>query len=569
MKKSITLVLALMTAVSFAQPYNKTYDVNGNGDNLTPAFVITDPNTFESISVSYASDSNYPQLNYFILTKHDPAGTTIYNNIITPPNAPVDGFTNVEALINTDDGGVLISGYWYKDYSNIIEQPFLMKADNNGRFQWIKIYNVNQKPIAKLSINKISLCRVANECSERYFIVAAGDSDPFSGQDVAVNVIKVENDGKMIFSKKYYEPNSPFTMKREYPGDIEYCTADKTTFMITGYRDDILQNNVSRTMFFFAIDNNGNVLTNFMTLHSKSIPIDQDMVYDKSRNVFTTVFTHEKSSYVTGVNSVMGFISIDPAVTSPSNPRYFWHSDGIAHNGRSISLASQGYVLCSGVYDPALQLYNPAWLKVDNFGNLLTPYFRYNVLDNAMFGHHTVSDLGGNEEFVLVNEQKTDLRVIRTDLNGKACGLKKYESYVKEYDLKKAVYDYRPDDQYEWFCYKVKESMYDPKVRECENNAPSYRAAGEVSISENAENITLYPTMVQSGHAVLTVENNTGAAARMEVRSVSGQLIFVSDNMAAGKSEIKLNNLAKGVYLVQIQDTNNKVISTQKIVAGE
>lgn len=570
MKKTMTLVLALMTAVSFAQPYNKTYDVNGNGDNLTPAFVITDPNNFESITVSYASDNNSPQQNYFVLTRHDPSGNTIYNKFFYAPNSPVDGFTNVEALINTDDGGTMIAGYWYKDYTNIIEQPFLMKVDANGGFQWIKLYIVNQSSIVNASINKISLCRVANEDKERYFIVAAGDSDPYTGKDVAVNVIKVEDDGTMIWSKKYYDPNSQYKRKKEYPGDIEFCKKDKKTYMITGYREDEIQSVTGRSMFFFAIDRDGTPMTNFMTLTSKSIPLDQDMVYDGDQNIFTTVFTHEKNKYVTGVGSVMGLISVTPDLTSISNTRLLWHTDGIAHNGRSISLASQGnYLLCSKVYDSQLQLYNPGWLKVDGTGTPISAFMRYNIYDNALFGHHTVSDLGGNEEFILVNEQKTDLRVIRTDINGKACGMKKFEPLYGDYDPKQALFKYAPEEQDKWTKYKVKEDKLEPKVRECENDDPSYRSTGIVGLSGKTGEVNLYPTLVQSGNAVLTVENTTGTTARIEVRSVSGQLIFVSGEIATGKTEVKLNNLAQGIYLVQIQDANNKLIATQKIVATE
>lgn len=573
MKKPITLVLALLTAVSFAQPYNKTYDVNGNGDKLTPAFVITDPSNFETITVSYGSDNNSPQLNYFVLTRHDATGNTLYNNVITPINAPTDGFTNVEALINTDDGGTLVAGHWYKDYTNIIEQPFLLKVDAAGNVQWIRIYHVNKSAIVNSSINKVSLCRVANESKERYFIVSCADSDSLTGKDVVVNVIKVEADGKFIFSKKYYEAQSPYKRKREYPGDIAFSKTDGQTFMITGYREDILQTSVARSMFFFAIDNNGNVITKFMTLTSKSVPIDQDMVFDASQGqgIFTTVFTHEKSTYIPGIDSEIGFISVD-AMLNFYNPKILWHNAGTAHNGRSISLASQGnYLLGSGIYDPSSQLYNPGWLKVDGAGNPGGfPFLRYNTADNTIFGHHTVSDLGGsNEEFVLVNEQKTDLRVIRTDINGKACGMKKFEALVEKYDPKDAYFKYVPVEQGKSSEYKVTEKMFEPKKRECENNASSYRTAGIVSISGNPEDVRLYPSVIQSGNAILSIENNTGSTAKIEVRSVSGQLIFVYNEVAAGKTEVNLNNLAQGIYLVQIQDTNNKLISTQKIIATE
>lgn len=571
MKKSFALALSIMTLASVAQ-YNNTYNVNANTDNLSPSFVITNQQA-ESITVSFASDApSTPRRDYFILTKHDAFGNVMYNNIIDPFNAPNDGFTNVEALIETDDGGTLVSGYYYPD-QNMVEQPFLIKVDVNGNYQWARIYFVNKYPVVRIQRNKISLCRVFNDDKEHYFIVSAGDSDINPGVDVATSVIKVENDGTMIFAKKYYDTfPGVFTVTREWPGDIEFTKKDRL-FMITGYREDATQTTKGRVMYFFGIDNNGNVVTKFTTLASKSIPIDQDMVFDAEKNVFATTFTHEKNGFVQGTSSVIGFVQID-AFLNVYNPKYLWHKYATAHNGRSISLSKGGYVLCSGVIDNSVanSPHNPAWLQVDQSGVPTSPLFRYNVKDDVIFGHHaaTFNPNTGDAEYVLVNEHRTDLRMIRTDLNGKACGAVKFEPYAKEYPFEQSfyVYDFKEEGQYKR--YEVYEKLFSPEYRKCDGDGSSYRPTGITAIESAENSLVIYPSLISATNARFTIENNSGTVMSLHLFNVAGQLIYSSNQVTIGKTEVALEeSISAGIYLLKVYNTNGEVTKTSKIVVTE
>lgn len=571
MKKTTTLVLALLTLASVAQ-YNNTYDVNANTDNLTPSFVITNQ-LAESITVSFGSDApTTPRRDYFILTKHDAFGNVIYNNRIDPFNAPSDGFTNVEALIQTADDGVLVAGYYYRD-QDFVEQPFLIKVDVNGNFQWARIYFVNQKPIVNAARNKISLCRVFNDDKENYFIVAAGDSDYNPGVDVATNVVKVDANGTMIFSKKYYNTNSTqFTATREWPGDIDFTKKDKL-FMITGYREDATSTTKQRLMYFFGIDNNGNVVTKFTTLASKSVPIDEDMVYDPNKDVFATTFTHAKNSYVQGTGSVIGFITIDANLVV-ANPKYLWHKEASEHNGRSISLCSSGdYLLCSGIYDnTSVFVNNPAWLKVDASGTPVSALLRYNIKDDVYFGHHatTFNPNTGDEEYILVNEHKTDLRMIRTDVNGKACGVDKFEPYVKEYTPKQAFYKYDFKEQGDYKKYEVYEKLFNPDYRKCEGDGTSYRTTGIAQVESGESTLFVYPSVVSSANLHLVLVNGSNALVKMELYNLAGQLIYSNNQIATGKNELDIQTgLSAGVYLVKLYGAEGQPARTTKIVVTE
>lgn len=571
MKKTITLALAMLTLASVAQ-YNNTYDVNANPEKLTPAFVITNKKA-ESITVSYGTDGASTPQNYFILTKHDAFGAVIYNSRIDPYFGPTDGFTNVEALIQTDNDEVMVAGYYYDD-ANHIEQPFLLKVDKYGTFLWARIYYVNQKPIVKSSINKISLCRVWNDAEENYFILASGDSDYNPGTDVVNNVIKVNIDGKMHWSKKYYDTNlSSFLVKREYPGDIEF-SKDDSLYMITGFRQDATAITSSQLMYYFGIDRNGNVITKFLTIASKSTPIDQDMVYNQEKHLFGTVFTHANSGYVQGITSQIGFISIDANLNLYS-PKLLWHKEASLNNGRSISLSGyHDYVLGADIYDNnSVFVHNPAWLKVDITGDPISKLLRYNVKDDAYFAHHATSYNPSTlqEEYVMANERKTDLRMIRTDVNGKACGVESFEPYVQYYSPAVKTYAYYYKEQGAPKDYKVYQIPFFPHYRQCFGVGSSYRTTGIVQAGTASQNdVLLYPTAISAGNAYITIENNYSSDVKMEIHNIAGQLVVAENTLAPGKHEIRVGeNLAPGMYLVKTYSTDGGLNATTKILVTE
>jgi hypothetical protein len=576
MKTTMTLALGLMTLVAAAQPFNNTYDINAGTNRLTPAFVITN-NASEAISVSNGTDGTS---NYYVLTKIDASGSPIYNNIVRGNNDPTDGFLHVEALHEMDSGKVLVGGYYYRDRNTLIEWPFLSCFDNNGNCLWTRYYPVNQKPVLRSEINKASLCRVYDDNKETYFFVLSGDSDKNPGKEVATNVLKVDNVGTLIFSHKYYNtiPDSLLRDIREYPGDIEFSVRDKK-YMITGYRQHYRINPTGSSttgvteylMYYFAIDRNGLVYNNnYLTLAYKSIPLDQDMIYDPVKDHFATVFTHERSSLVQGINSLIGFITININLTF-SNEKQLWHSDGSAHNGRSIAQCTSGdYVLGSGIADRATSLRNPAWLKVDPSGTPTSKFLRYNILDDVYFGHLT-SDMA-RREFVLVNDHRTDLREIRTDINGRACGLKEYEPRYDRYAPKKTLYRYDYKKQQGQKEYRPKEKHHRPDYRKCVNNAASYRTTGIAQWSMDNENIALYPSVLSSQQNYLTLENNTGSELRVEVRNIAGQLIFSAEQIGAGKNELNLStngNLATGIYLVNVFNSQGQLSNSTKIIVNQ
>lgn len=567
MKNSFLFAFGLLTLTAGAQTFNSTYDINANTDILRPGFVMVNSNN-EYISVSSGTDGTS---NYYLLTKVDAAGNPVYNNIVRASNAPTDGFTHVEALHETWDGGTLVGGYYYKDISSPVEWPFLAKFDNNGAFLWCSIFPVNQRAIVNPEINKVSICRVHNDTDENYFLVASGDSDREPGVGVATNVIKTDNAGNLIFSHKYYDI-APGSMRRvrEYPGDMEFSKQD-SIYLITGHRRHENPNGTtSFLMYYFGIDNTGAIVTNFTTLESKSMPIDQDMIYDANTDLFATVFTHERDNYVQGTQSVIGFMTINTGLTVV-NSRHIWHQPGFIHNGRSISHTGSGdYMLGAGIYDFApANINNPALVRVNPAG-VPASFVKYNILDTVHFGHHTWSS--AVDSFILVNEHKTDLREIKTDANSTACGSRTYTPLSQGDTLQQTFYTYFHRRVDRVLDYTVRDSLFIPNYRQCQNDTSSYRPTGIVHLNMGNKNTLIYPTVLSSRQALVTIGNNSGNRIRIEVRNLTGQLIFSAAQIGTGKQELNLGangDLAPGLYLINVFDAQEQLSNSTRIVINQ
>jgi hypothetical protein len=423
MKKILILAtLIILFKPGFSQ-YNHTYDINGSAQLLTPGFVIsTSDRGTVAISNGYAGSSEY-----LILTKHDFYGNTVFNNRIDPAIINTDGLYNAKALHETYDRGILIAGYWHTVSNPLIVQPFLMKVDGSGNLLWCKIYPVNTNLITSIGRNKISIHRVMDAPSnpESYLIVANSASDVRAG-DVAVNVLRVTNNGTLIWSNKYYDTAglSNFLSIWDIPGDIAYSPVDNV-YMITGWRT---QNDglMHERMFFFTINSNGILQSPFTVIQLPCNPSNEDMIYDINNNVFAVSYIHS-ASLGHSVSSGIGLITIDAAMITYL-ARVYWNDHHLENYGNSISLADQGdYVIGSNaiVGPQQFSISNPTLLKVDNSGSPIF-YQRYNILDNVINFFHCNSTNGNTfgQEYTLINNQTNvnDLRVIRTDINGRVCG---------------------------------------------------------------------------------------------------------------------------------------------------
>ncbi|MBL7933779.1 MAG: T9SS type A sorting domain-containing protein [Bacteroidia bacterium] len=565
MKTKVSILLVLLSFMLSAQ-FNNTYDINANTDYLYPSFDIP-TRDLGSVSVSWGLDApSSPRTDYFILTKHDAYGNVVFNVRIDPASPTVDGFTHVKALIETEDRGILVAGYYYYDNTFTLI-PFLLKVDVNGVYQWTRFYPISSNFFIGWQFNKISLCRVEDDDKENYFIVSSAESDLRSG-DAAIAVTKVDASGAMIWSKKYYDSNlfnNPYSTVRDIPGDVAF-SKDYRMYMLTGWRQQWIFGQEDR-IFFFGIDRDGNILTPYKSIDVPGYPFGEDMIYDPNTRLWAITYTHGNTNYSGDPNvaSGIGLITIDQTLTLFLR-KFYWHKEGLENYGVSISLSDlKDYVIGCFVYeDWPLSKRNPALLKVDNSG---TPIFfkRYNIKDDAIFGHHCMSYNPNTsiEEYVLIAEQNKDLRVIRTDINGKTCGA---------FDYEPKSLDFHEDE--EWFKYYAKENGYDKeytpqpkdiqvKYRKCYDDGSSYREVATTSIAEqnaSSSSLNVYPNP-SNGRVFV----NTSEGQSFLVYDITGKIVDCNKTKVNDQTS-EINIGSEGIYLIKIFDASGETIDARKVI---
>jgi len=582
MKTKISLLLVLFAVSLNAQIWNRTYDINGNDDYLSPSFVVS-TSDLGCVSVSWGLDAPWwPRQDYFILTKHDANGNVVFNNRYNPAGTPNDGFTHVKALLETPDRGILVAGYYY-DAANFAMQPFLMKVDAGGGYQWTRYYPSSFNNFIGYQFDKISLCRVEDDDEENYFIVSSAESDARPVNDAVICVTKVRADGSTIWVKKYYDNNlSNFSTLRDCPGDIAFAP-EYRMYMLTGWRQQWAPWFQEDRIFFFAIDRDGNPMTPYKYVDVPGYPFGEDMIWDPNTNRWAVTYTHGNTNYSGNPNVVsgIGLITIEPSMNIPY-ARFYWHDEGYENYGVSISLARSGdYVIGCFVYEGGegggggLNVRNPALLKVDNNGVPIW-FWRYNRTLDEIFGHHcnAYNTNTGDEEYVLIAEYNKDLTVIRTDVNGKSeCAFEYTPKYKKVKPVEEKT-EYYPKEDYYFVDYTPKTWNIDPPVWKCEelggNNRPAL-VAGVDNVSRQT-GIALFPSVLKLTEANFKVTNNSGEELKLLVTDITGKLVAAEQVVPTGSSTIKLNgsgNLTAGVYLVKLSSDNGNVSDVRKIILTE
>jgi len=572
MKKKILLFLSLSTFALNAQLWNNTYDINGNDDNLVPSFVIP---SFDlgSIAVSWGENSTGP-VDYFILTKHDMMGNTVYNERFEPFSLS-SRLTDVKALLETRDRGVLVAGYYQR---GTIMSPFLMKVDVNGVLLWMQYYTVNSGNIIDYRHNKISLCRV-NDTEESYFLVCSARSDMRPASDVALNVVRVDGSGNQIWSKKYYDAAMyNFTLVRDLPGDIAY-SRDFDMYMITGWREQFAPALEDR-LFVVGIDRNGNMMTKFKYLgFNTTHPFGEDMIYDRFTKTWAICFSHGATTFPgsPGVASGMGLIRVDVNLNVVLS-KVYWIDDVLENYGQSISLSNNGNYVIGGMVNEGSPLFegNPTLMKVDSKGNPLW-YHRYNIDDNTdqyAFGHHcavfntttTVKSL--SEQYVIVEEQGNDMRVLRTDIGGYTCGMFDYDIHVDDIPPIEYITKCTNENVGATVPYPPLYSASLPGYRECTGTGETYRPTGIKNSNVNKRSLEFYPSVLTLKDAAIIMQNETGEIFNCSLIDLNGKII-TTKNINEGKTTLDLNagtTLVTGIYLIRIVDRNGNLYETKKIV---
>ncbi len=569
--KTLTLLLGiLLCGFRLSAQFNNTYDNNYNSDQLYHGRVIET----SDLGTVFLSMSSGGGVHYAMASKIDQFGNPVWNKKILPFDPTTEFITETAALVEMDDQGILIAGFIYTTAGT--RAPLTIKLDASGSFVWSHYYDVNSNYVS--SHNKISIIRVEDDPAESYFIVANSSNDYQSGY-CAVNVIKVDINGDMIWSKKYYDVlmNAGFSTVRDVPGDIAYSPANNL-YMISGWRQQWVFG-MSSEMFFFGIDLNGDLLTQFKTIQTPGYPFGQDMVYNPALDVFAVTYTHGNTNYAAQLceASGIGLLTIDASLNIGFS-NYYWPDEGYENYGYSISLGEYGKTYIIGCFNYRYDCIspngyrNPALLKVWFDGSPIW-YARYNILDDASFGigsSITCTGASGSEEYLLVSENNTDSRVIRTDINGKACGVVFYNVLVIPYVPVDTYYNYYWDPQFQnldYFPFVVDEKI---PYRDCDSAGTWDYYSAEDTGSGSGTIAISGQHQLSSNASEITITNESNTTSTVEIYNIAGTLVMQGQIAPEARTvPLKSADLSTGMYIVRFKDLNGKLISTDKIIVAD
>lgn len=574
MKKYLLILTVLLTSISIARAqFNKTYSLTGTRLYTSSIALPKQSGTTNNdiVMCSPAQTSGSGTINKCVLLKTDNNGNVLVAKKRDTSNAE-------ERIIETSDNGILL-------VSLFLDKIVLTKYDVNLNQVWANKLpqNIDMSMafggFINIDIERIAYPNNPPTDQENYYIVfTAGPSDPTYYQDANVGIMRIHQDGTLAWSKTYVDPNrssygAPASSSlRDLAHSITSWTNPSNPNLkilaVAGTRD-LYTATVPRTttLFSFEIDENGNMLTSYKNITTGDIqPFSPDILWDGTNLAMTYIEKNSGTINPGPINaSGVGLIRFSTSYTSPLG-RYYWAK--CENYGLSLTMAGDGnYVIggqqsfCSTPFDES-----PMLFKV-NKTTLAQMYCQqYNVKDNyTNNGYHRTDNSSLN--YILGNSLASDLRLIKTNALGVACGnaSNTMQTITFTPSIQSLTYSIVNNDQY------LTETIIDvpisPTTRTCTGNATSYKTTSiETAIRGTAINV--YPTLINGGNEMITcnIPGYSGTSIDIIAYNFLGKKVFAEAYTPDQEGYIQFNSatLEPGLNFIKIL-SGNHVLYTAKI----
>ncbi len=560
MKKQIfAMMMALLCVVQIkAQTINKTYHLNGY--DLIPKCVAPKPD--DSIIFISANILNAQVLpSKFIMIKTD--GNGVFKKALVIDTAFWD-----HRIRETADGVLLAS---HAD-SNL----YVIKFDNLLNNMWSKripigtLYNYSHDGSIDIEI--------AHESGQEvYYITSLAPTfnAGYRYDDVAFSVTKLDNNGQLLWRKRYADPNRSNIATANIFDEVQSITvADSvdTTFVIAGARgeyDPFFPAN--RYLFVMAINANGDPVTNYQKVQTRNNWVwNPDVLWDKYHNAIVCSF-----------NEDLGLVTLNTSLTPVAGKAFQYGNPGLAN---TISMMGDSfYVISNYVRDPLPPFrINPSFLKIDANTLHYTAFSRYNIYSEVRFeGYHRDDDYDYNYGVGFNthnnNGTNTDVRLLKVDQMLSDCGV--VYDQVNEFDYtpvdSEIFYQRTPDTAIENYSYHY----WTPNLSEttCDEDSADYYKGGTTTVFntgiEKGIAVSVYPTLLHSTdetvNCVITAQKKT--TGNVVVYNVLGQQSYVQEvNIVPGEKKIEIPRglMSKGLNMVRIS-VNGKLVDITKVLVTE
>jgi len=566
MKKYLSILTILLTSVSigaYAQ-FNNTYSLSGT--RLYTSSIALPANTTggnDIVMCSPALSSGSTTINKCVLIKTDNSG-----NVLVAKQR--DTSNSIERIIETSDNGILL-------VSLFSDKVVLTKYDNSLNQVWAYAFPQNPDPHMafgysnNVDIEKISYPNNPPNDQENYYIIyTAGPPNPFYYDDANVGIMRIHQNGTLVWNKTYVDANRASygsnSALRDFGHSITSFTnpsnPNQKILAIAGTRDLYDQIHIrTTTLFSFEIDENGSMVTSYKNITTGgSQPFDPDILYDGTNLAMTYIEANSGINPKSGNASGVGLLRCSTSYTSFIG-RYYWSK--CENYGLSLTTSSDGnYIVggwqsfCSPSFDAS-----PMLFKINK--STLNQMFcqQYNIKDDyTNSGYHRTDN--ANLNYILGNSLASDLRLIKTDASGVACG--NASNVMQKITFTPSAQDltYNVVDNSQYMPITIMDFPVSIITRTCVGNASSYKIAGIVTALTDAA-ISIYPTLVDHENEMITcnVPGYKGASIDVVAYDLMGRKVYAHSYIPDDEDHIRFNSsmLQPGLNIINILSGNHKL----------
>ena len=569
MKKTLLLIFSAISCTCFAQN-NFISTIGTGGYDELYAVIQTPDGGF--IGAGYTDDNSNNDYTYVV--KVNANGQQVWNKIVQGTT----GFSEGYGIINTSDGGFVISG-------SMNDKMAILKFDANGNLSWSKQYN------ELISSDASKLLQTA----DGGYLLSGGISAD-GGNQYQSYLIKTDASGNVQWSKKYFNTYYSVILDIKKTNDGNYvfiavnysedADSDDTTYIVkTNTSGGVLWSKYFTEAGFYAdgrsllpTSDGGYVIAGY-TYGNED---DGFMVkVDGSGNFKWSKYTNEGSSFYSVIEVSDGsYVAIGYGYNGETNDLIYltkvssagalvWTRtisfDNLAANVYHLLKTGNGYIGVGSLYDYEEGNSSALFMKFDaNFNSCKPAAAATGWEDFGVFGNATVPTFTGTTSVSNASVTTstngtftnicTALPLTLLDFNA--------EAKVQSVALKWKTGEEKNTDYFDV------ETSIDAKI---------FTAVAQVKAAGNSTSIKSYTAVDKNPVAGdnwyrLKMVDKDGQYAYSNILKISftgKSIMLVYPNPAVNNAIVVFNAEKAGSYSIQVTDLSGKLLQTIKGAATE
>ncbi len=576
---SCTAAFMLMQSLQ-AQTYNRTYSIPGYScakPGIIPANAVQ--NRQYTYTVTNLSDgTNSKQV---LLSRLDNDGNV---NLAVKVDRITTATWAGSRFIPTKDGGVLLTCL---DENGLVT---VLKFDADLNQMWAVSIPDNLGHMGTSSLGAISTGSLDGDAKrEDYIIVMPVETSNGYTSDEAFMAFRLDDRGQVLWKKKYSEFNRAANYNNPIIQDqvttIVHSEPNQAgepneRFIIAGMRSEtgyspvcgwvaVVLPTSPNDIFALRIDAWGNIISNYnrYTAIASSGKSRLQMITDRLTGNYVCTFSQYNMGPANNYPVGIALMQLDYSLNAMGSMANVYFQNGSIENYVSaLNQPSDGnYVINSYPMGNSYAL--PELIKIDrNTMNVLYNQ-NYNFTSHAQLDYDA-GQIDDNDYNLFVstpgNFTNADLRVIKADPSGYACGAEQQSTIAATIPVTQEQFNYEAIDFPQFNEVRYEQEEIAVQVSDCGSAYFRTQAAANV-----LNEVKVYPTVLSSAGDKLTckLSGTYNGVVNIRITNVLGQQVFSKNCNVENGAEITIdaNTLSTGLNVVNIYN-NGKVIKTEKVI---